>query len=138
MVKKVPTLTLDGYLDNTDFMMTKLFEYFVLSEYSQTKLFYGEISSLPYLVRDAGPDFNKLEDSVKDTLFKLYNRYWGNVDVDVGIKEEKINEHKHRVILVINVEVVHDGKTYTLNKSASIEDNEVKKIDNKIDYFLGA
>ena len=134
----LPTLTLDGYLDSVEIMMTKLFEYFVTSEYSQSKLFYTNISSLPYLVRDAGPDLDKLEDSVKETLTKLYSRFWNNVTVFVNVKDKKISSTKHKTIIDIDIEVIHNNRTYTLNKSAEVTDNEVRKIDKKIDYFLGA
>jgi len=134
----LPTLTLDGYLDSVEIMMTKLFEYFVTSEYSQTKLFYTNISSLPYLVRDAGPDLDKLEDSVKETLTKLYSRFWNNVTVFVNVKDKKISSTKHKTIIDIDIEVIHNNRTYTLNKSAEVTDNKVRKLDKKIDYFLGA
>ena len=137
-MKQVPTLTLDGYLDNVDLMMTKLFEYFVLSEYSQTKLFYTEIASLPYLIRIAGPDNGKLEDMVKSTLTTLYSRYWDNVTINTIITEENKNDSKSALKIGIEIEVIVNGKTYTLNKAAETDNGSVKSVDAKLDYFLGA
>lgn len=137
-MKQVPTLTLDGYISNVDLMISKLFEYFILSEYSQTKLFYTEISSLAYLIRVAGPDKEKLEELVIDTLTTLYGRYWDNITIHASAVDINTSDKKSAYRLNIDIEVIVDGATHTLSKAAEIEDNLLKQIDKKIDYFLGA
>lgn len=137
-MKQVPTLTLNGYVADVDLMISKLFEYFLLSEYSQTKLFYTEISSLPYLIRDAGSDTEKLESSVRDTLITMYSRFWREVEVVTGIQDTNKADNKSNYRINIDIKVTVGGIVHTLIKSALVDKGGIKNIDKKIDYFLGA
>jgi len=137
-MKQVPTLTLDGYVADVDLMINKLFEYFLLSEYSQTKLFYTEISSLPYLIRDAGPDMEKLEVSVRDTLVTMYGRYWKEVEVITSVQTTNKTVDKTNYRVNIDIKITVDGIVHTLSKSALVDKGDITNIDKKIEYFLGA
>ena len=51
MAKKVlPTLTVDGFVNSVPQTCDYLLAYFFLSQYSQSNLYYGKVSSLAYII----------------------------------------------------------------------------------------
>lgn len=135
-MKAVPTLTTDGFISDPSIMLIKIYEYFLSSDYSQSVIFYGNISSLPYLIREAGSDFDELKILVKDTLNKMCSRYWTNSNVDVTFTSTPISSTKHSNNINIDIIIIDNGRTYTLNKSVNITDYKVKTFDDKVEYFL--
>jgi len=135
-MKAVPTLTTDGFVTDPSIMLIKIYEYFLSSDYSQSVSFYGNIASLPYLIREAGSDFEELKILVKDTLNKMCSRYWTNTNVEVSFTTKKISPNKHSNNINIDITIIENGKTHTLSKSVNVTDYKVKTFDEKIEYFL--
>ena len=49
MKAKLPMLNRNGWIENKEIVIDKLFEHFLASEYSQTNLLYGEVASLKFI-----------------------------------------------------------------------------------------
>jgi len=117
-IKTVPSLTTDGFLTHIPTMIVKIYEYFTISDYSQSVCFFGNISSLTYIVNtySTKPDMVRLE--LMNTLTKLYNNYWDNIDIDVEIKSF-IND-----VYDINVDVSvtdSDGNVHSLRRNLVLD-----------------
>jgi len=107
----VPQLTRDGWTSDPTTIMVKLFEYFLISEYSQTNTMYGDISSLKYLM-EIEKDVYELRNVIIRTLDKLYGRYFKTVNVSVEIN----NDSETETLLLIEIDTVYaNGEKYNLS-----------------------
>ena len=135
-MKVIPTLTLDGFVSDVNTTILKIYQYFVTSDYSQSVMYFDNISSLKYLIGQAGSDLDKLEDDISETLYTMCQRYCDDVTVDVEITTEKISETKHSNNIKINITVIEDGVTYDLERSVIMSDNKILKINDDIEYLM--
>ena len=129
----LPTLTEDGFLDNPQLMLTKLYEYFLSSDYSQSVSFFGNISSLRYIVRKYNEDIDILKMEISDALNVMIGRYWSDYEVTVNI----VNYNPDRLSFVIKTEIVVtvNGVRYSLTEDTSVEKSTLVKIESYMNYL---
>ena len=129
----LPTLTEDGFLDNPQLMLTKLYEYFLSSDYSQSVSFFGNISSLRYIVRKYNEDIDILKMEISDALNVMIGRYWSDYEVTVNI----VNYNPDRLSFVIKTEIVVtvNGERYSLTEDTSVEKSTLVKIESYMNYL---
>ena len=63
--------------------------YFLLSQYSQSVLYYSKIHSLPYLLACHGGHLSTLREQIGLSFYELFIRYFDDVNYQVDIKESK-------------------------------------------------
>ncbi|MGE3592509.1 MAG: hypothetical protein AB7G52_08465 [Arcobacter sp.] len=129
MIGTIPTLTLDGFVNNKNAQMGKLFEYFLASDYSQSNVFYRDISSLKYLITEY-KDSQELKRVIENTLSKLYKRHFDNVSVLVEVKESELSSTTE---LLINITADNDGKQYYLAKDIKQSNGEIDNYESMLD-----
>jgi hypothetical protein len=113
----IPTLTTDGVIKDKKYIMTKLYEYFVASKYSQS-YFYKNISSLDYVISNfKDPEDMKLE--IQKTLTILYSSEFNDINVVVEIIDSDRDSNYE-----ISIDITADG--YNLSKSVNIVDNNIE------------
>jgi len=84
----VPTLSSIGWIDTIEEKGDHVLSYFITSEYSQSVLYHGKISSLQWLVQRHGKNEVDLEREVNETLEGLMTRYFGDdTEVSVTVSE---------------------------------------------------
>lgn len=125
----LPTLTLTGWVYDKNLLIKKVLEYFITSDYSESIIYYGKISSFKYLVKEYGHDKYLLRDNIKSTLENLYKRYFKEVNVDIDVKEDKNNELNIYLELLCYDE---NNVKYTLSQSFSSNINILEAVDKKI------
>ena len=127
----LPTLTKSGFLKPDKSLLERLLLYFIASEYSQSIIYQGKISSLKYLLMKYGNDENKLITEVNYTLTDLYKRYFDSVNIKVDIKTSQDQTFKDKIqrTLVINIEATYNGKLITLNEELDITKNNISELD---------
>ena len=108
----IPSLTIDGWDTNPLSQMSKLFEYYQASDYSQSDYFMGSIISLKYtLSKDIRP--NILKENIEADLRKLYGKFFDTVEPIIDVQEEGDGI----VNIIINLTCTYNTQTYTLAKS---------------------
>lgn len=137
MPNYIPTLGLDGFINNPQIVMRKLWLYFLTSEYSQSSIFYGDIKSFKYIMATAkvGTD---IEEVMENSLRNLYNKYFNNVSVDVECKlDPNTQTHYLKIALVVN----DNGKNYQLANEIEYVKGNIKDFENKLDelydFYIG-
>lgn len=126
-MKVVPSLAENGWIRDKKLQMHYLFSYFKTSRYSQSVLYFRNISSLDYLLQEYGDDPTRLQTAVTNTLEKLYLRFYTTVDVFTEVKITK-HDSKHITILYINIDTKDEnGKSYKLSET-------IRKTTDTIDY----
>ena len=99
----IPSLSESGWISSPAEKLDKLLTYFVTSEYSQSNLYAGKISSFPYLIATYGSDQYRLQAETRDTLESFLGRYFDSVDIDVKVVQNPENDSKLSVKLLLIV-----------------------------------
>ena len=123
----VPTLSRDGYISNVEDTMRKIFEYYLVSQYSQSDTFRGEVVSITYDL-EMGNNVGDKRDNINRSLSKLFTRYFFNPTIDVSIDTSK----EPIIIITIKVTVIINNKTYILSNTVSSQKNIITSIDDAL------
>ena len=121
----LPTLTLSGFVKDKNTIMRKQFEYFKASEFSQSTTFYGNISSLPYIIEQYNDDDIRLKSEICDTLTKLYKRYFDTVSVKASLDYKDDNSYD----ILIEIAATDNGSEYTLSNVTNVSNNKIQDVE---------
>ena len=118
----VPTLSRAGYVTEGKILARKLFDYYMLSLYSQSTTYYGNITSLAYSLYKGGDDVEAFSEYVKSSLSTYYGRYFERVIIEVTKAEGELGT-------LATVElglVLSDGiKEFTLDSAIDVQDGVI-------------
>lgn len=119
----IHNLSTSGAITNNKSLAIRLLKNFMVSDYSQSNLYMGNVSSLRYLISqfDTVSEL-ELRDSITSQLTSMYGRYFDDVDVEV-FTEESIKD-KSLVNIKIDIRVIQDGKTIYVNEIINKEELE--------------
>ena len=125
MTKKVlPTLTVDGFVHSVPQTCDYLLAYFFLSQYSQSNLYYGKISSLAYIIQENGHDEQTMLLRIQSTLTTLFNRYFDSVEVSANITRDEDNEAQYEIVTEL---IVRRGDiSYNVGRQVSLINSVVQ------------
>jgi len=121
----LPTLSLSGFVKDNNTIMRKQFEYFKASEYSQSTTFYGNISSLPYLIEQHNDDDIRLKSEIANTLTILYKRYFDKVSVEVRLDYKDDNSYN----ILIDIIAKNNGNDYSLSNVTNVSKNKIQDVE---------
>lgn len=129
MNSSIPSLSLDGWIDNKHMQMAKLWEYFMASEYSQTNLFNGEIASLKYLLATSNPG-NNLKLKIEEALIKMYNNYFDNTVCEVNIDStSELDKYK----VYIQITCIDNNNRYYLEREIKYSNGKIEDFEKSLD-----
>lgn len=131
MKSAVPSLSIDGFITNKNSQISKLFLYFLSSQYSQSNLFYGEIASLNYILAK----YNNPEDlksQIRDTLTNLYKNHFDSVEFDINVKAP---DHNSSIEIYISAILIDNNQTYNFSKELVLSKSDINSYHNLLDQF---
>ena len=131
MATIVPTLTVDGFVENPAQKLLKIYEYFLTSDYSQTVTYNTYITSFVYIVREFSDDMSNLKTNLINKLSTLVSRYFDLYDVDVFIDEDD-----SFINIGIDINVTVDDKKYSLNEVTSVSKTNLTNSYKHTDYLI--
>lgn len=123
----LPTLSSSGWIEEVAEKADRVMSYFFVSEYSQSEIFKGNVTSLPHLIQQFGNDPLVLREEVTRKLQGLLERYFEEAVVTTEITNE--DQPASRIDLEISVRVREDGESYSLAKL-------VKTVNGKVEEFI--
>lgn len=135
MTSAVPHLSKNGWITSPTNVMTKQFEYFLTSDYSQTNLYRGEIASLKYILANNNA-FADIKDAIRSALSNMYSRYFDKVTINITDNEEIISTTSTYNIY-IDLLLVKDGVNYTLSQSVETKGVNILNMSNLIAELRG-
>lgn len=77
----VPVLGTQGFVHDTAGKFNQLMAWFMSSEYSESYLYYGKVTSLPKILQEAGQNEEKIVAGVREGLTRLLSRYHDKVSI---------------------------------------------------------
>lgn len=123
----VPTLSESGWATSNRDKINYAMSYFYESQYSQSQFYYGNISSMSYLLFQYGTDPSKMANEVETTLTAFLNRYVSNVSVECSANETDNIAASINIYVAFNDE---EGNPVTLSNLLLIENSKIVKVIN--------
>lgn len=125
----VPSLSEDGWVNSPDLMGDYLLSHFFVADYSQTQLYNGSVTSLPFLLQKYQGDMQGLLSAIEVTLNTYLGRYFQTVTVNATQYPNPTNSGSLAVNLFVSY-VGSDGATYTLSKLIQTVNSKIQSIIN--------
>jgi len=135
LAKVLPTLSTKGFISDENIIMSKLYEYFLTTQNSQSLLYGDDIESYDKIIKNNIVVHKELENDLNNSIYNLYSKYFTDVEPDVKLKEHDINGNS---VYKVKIEVSCKGKnntTLTLSKSLTIDNGKISEIAEVLDYF---
>ena len=121
--KPVPSLGSRGWVDDPDTVIDQLFANMLASDFSQSQLYHGEITSLQYIVKKSGHDPRRFCDDLQNALEQYIGRYFEFTQANVTsyFLDKETNDGPYGVR--IEVTAVIDGRRVNLLENIQIKDS---------------
>lgn len=124
----LPTLSTAGYIKDPAQVLDTLLSYFFVADYSQSNAHYGNVSSLPYIIKDKSNDISGLKRSIETALERLLDGYYDTTNIYVTVEQKNINAESYDI--KVSGTVTLNGKTYGLAKLVSVANDRLIKTAN--------
>lgn len=124
----IGSLSTEGWLSELAVKCDRLLSYFFISDYSQTELYPGEISSLPYLIKMYGSSEEELRTNVSRQLQKYLSRHFEQADVTASTNV--ISESDFRIELKLIITVYDNNVQYNLGRLVETVNSTIASIVN--------
>lgn len=122
-----PSLDPDGWLSAPMDVADKLLSDFFNSNYSQSDLYLGNVSSFGYIMQVTKGDIDACKDMLRQTLKTYFSRYFPSVSVDIETEPTTVPSSKTTLNIYMSFTDV-DGKTYQIGKMLHTEGTKISKI----------
>lgn len=129
----LPSLSEDGWVSTDGRQGAILFSHIFLSDYSQTYVYDGEVTSLAWMVATCQGDTSKLNSLAKSTLERYFGRYFAEVVVETKTDPDPNNPSKYGLTIYLSY-TGKDGVRYNLGKMAQVDNDIIKKVVNLNNY----
>lgn len=125
MAYSLPTLSSAGYIQDPAQILDNLLSYFFVADYSQSNAHYGNIASLPYIIKVNSNNRDGLTRDVERTLSRMLASYYDTVSINVTVEENNASPESYDI--KVTGSVTSKGRTYGLAKLASIANDKLIK-----------
>ena len=122
-----PSLDTDGWVNTSIKVADYLFSHFFLSDYSQTAVFNGKVSSFAWILQRHQSDIPQIMSVTQSTLSEYFSKQFSEVEVQIGEipNTESINDHKLSIFLTFKD---LDGITHNLERIIKYQGLKVSEI----------
>ena len=125
----VPTLTLKGWLEDANEKGSQLMSWFMMSQATQSRTFYGNIASMSDLVVRFGKMPGAMCDNTKIQLEQLFRGYFDEVQAEVTeLPMPGETEFNGRYQIKILVTAFNGRERINVMENAEIENSTFRRI----------
>ena len=109
----IPSLTVEGFITNKRTQISKIVEYFLASDKSQSNTFYGKVYSLKGILQEYSSP-SDIASTIKSQLTEMCLHHFNSVEVLTDVSEDKT----HRGVYNIKVDIIgrYGEEIITLSK----------------------
>lgn len=126
-----PSLSEDGWVTSSQRIADKMLAHFFVSDYSQTIMFPGLITSFPYILAINHGNIPAICSETRGALENYFSNYFQKVAVSVEDVTDQNNPS--RAALSIAIDFVDDtGQQYSVGQAIQVVDSVFKKVANII------
>ena len=126
----VPTLSIEGWLSDARLQASYLMKYFLVSDYSQSNDYQGQVKSLPYYIQRGSGNFFYLQEDIQNALKELFGRHFDDAEVGVKIvtSDDLPEIDKSRFNIDITVIVTKAGTRFSLGRLLQIINEDISLV----------
>ena len=129
----LPSLSESGWITSSLQKADFIFSHFFESNFSQTEIYKGHVSSFAYLLATYHNDNDRLVNEMQSVLTNYFGRYFNSVDCEVKWTTNAINSSIVELTLYLTF-VDAEGKEYNLSKIISTSGNKIISVLNSNNY----
>lgn len=109
----IPSLTVEGFITNKRTQISKIVEYFLASDKSQSNTFYGKVYSLKGILQEYSSP-SDIASAIKSQLTEMYLHHFDSVEVLTDVSEDMT----HKGVYNIKVDIIgrYGEEIITLSK----------------------
>ena len=116
MTYPVPSLDGAGWINDPALKVDAILANYASTQYSQTILYRSRISSFSKDLQLCSQQWNKLPETMQQSLDRMFTAYFEQVDISVELDEESMNDETKSFRVFITGSLAQDGKGYDLSK----------------------
>jgi len=129
-INPVPTLSTDGWVRSNAKRVDYLMVYFFVSDYLQSTLYAGSISSFPWIMKENPRDMTAAAESVRKQLNIYLGTYYDSVDINVTVADTDPTVSGSKTTMTIDATVTLNGETFSVAKLLSIVDGKLAEFSD--------
>ena len=123
MTVVVPVLGGSNWTTEPTQILKTMFAYTISSQHSQSDIYNGKITSIPYLIKQYETSSIQLANELERTLMKYFIKAFDNANVTVSYDQNDVTYYQ----LSISVDVTANSKSYSLAFEAQVDNGILKK-----------
>ncbi len=123
----VPSLSDSGWISDNKSRMDYLLSYFYESQYSQTQFYYGNITSMSYILYQYGNNPTAMANEVESALTTYLTRYLSSVIVECSANVTDSISASINIYIQFNDD---NGSPVTFSNMLLVSNNKIVKIVN--------
>jgi len=129
----VPTLSSSGWVYSASHKLQFLLSYFYESLYSQSQLYYTNITSMSYLLYKYGTDPYKLASEVETSLKNYLSRYLNSSNLVVECTANSTSSSTGVSSINMYIQFTNEnGKIVTLSNLLNVSGNKITSVVNTV------
>jgi hypothetical protein len=121
-----PSLT-DSWVSSSLGVADNLMCCFILSDYSQSYLYQGFVSSLPWIIQDTQGDMSRTCSVTQSTLSDYFSRFFNNVAVEVTEIPNTASPSKAQISIYLSFQD-SENKTFVLGRLLNIVNSKIAEV----------
>jgi hypothetical protein len=125
----VPTVTSKGWVTDAAGKADLLLSYAFTSQYSQTSLYPGQVTSLQFMVQQWGNSPMQIQNLMSQAFEIYFTRYYDRALVAITVIDPT-SLVDGRLTVQLNAEVTQDGVTYSVGRLVSFLNSTIVRIMN--------
>lgn len=127
MAVDVPSLSPAGWLKSPAEKLDKLLSYYFVSEFSQTNIYFGQVTSLPHHIKLYGHSEDALTTAMRDALSRMLSPYFDGVEVNITT-DQPAQGDEARIHIKIDIVVSQGGVKYSAGRVAETVNGSLMRI----------
>lgn len=139
MAIALPMLTTEGWVVDPKLQLNRIFAHIFLTDYSQSNIYAGKVTSLQYIIAEQGPNTNNIPEKLEKAISTILKRYFDNVEVFVKEKPSTSSEDD-KYNLTLEAIVYKENVSYDLKTGLVVDGSEgnfrflVEAFESKFEY----
>lgn len=122
-----PSLSEDSWVTSPEKTADYLLSCFIVSDYSQTYMYTGQVSSLPWILQQTLGDTPQACVEIQRTLNTYFSRFFNNVVAEVQQVENRENPAKEQISIYVKF-TDKTGKEHVLGKLLRMSNTIVESV----------
>jgi hypothetical protein len=127
-ITPVPTLSTQGFVRDSSGKFDFLLSHYFLSDYNQTYLYAGQVSSLPQIIERSGSHIPELLADLKRSLFEYLANYYDSVSVEVDTTSNLTTDPRTDLELRVVISLAENGKQAVFGRLLKSENSKLASI----------